>query len=87
MGSKWSANTKRNYCPTIKLGLDREVDFDAMRELINVMTRMAKKNGGKLKYTIVSDNFIKPLGKTESRVTSKAWIEHDDHIHLEFFFP
>jgi len=85
-GLKWSANTRKNYCPTLSFPLKREVDFSALRDLVNVMSKTARKKGGRLRYVIVSEAFKKPLGKTDSHLTSKAWIEHDDHIHLEFAF-
>ena len=75
-------------CPDIAFSSDKEVDFAALAALITELGRQARQRGGALRFVIVDSSFVDPLREAgvRLRLTSRAWIEHDDHIHVEFTF-
>lgn len=86
-GIKW--DTKKdmfNPCPTIPWKSKKEVDFDTMTIMIKTLKKHAKNNGGSIKFVIVDSSFKKKLKDVGVTLTDRAWIEHDDHIHVEFSF-
>jgi penicillin-insensitive murein endopeptidase len=88
-GLKWDAPSTSKYpklCPTIPIKSEKEVDFDVMRDMIVELQRAAKKNGGRLAFVIVAPSFVPHLQGLGVRLSTKASLVHDDHIHVEFVF-
>ena len=67
---------------------DKEVDFAAMADLINELNGQARARGGSIAFVIVDPSFVDPLraAGARARLSTRAWIAHDDHIHVEFRF-
>lgn len=86
-GLGWDATSGPRLCPTLAIDSDKEVDFDRLRRLLQELDREARGRGGRLRIVIVDPSFIAPLAGVGVPLTSRAWIAHDDHVHVEFRFP
>ena len=73
-------------CPTIPMDSEKEVDFDVLRKMITELKRSAKKEGGSIAFVIVAPSFVPHLKGLGVRLSTKASLIHDDHIHVEFRF-
>ena len=88
-GLKWDAPPTSNYprmCPTIPIKSEKEVDFEVLRKMITELKRSAKREGGTIAFVIVAPSFVPHLKGLGVRLSTKASLVHDDHIHVEFHF-
>ena len=88
-GLKWDAPSTSKYpkmCPTIPMNSEKEVDFQVMRQMITELKKAAKKEGGTIAFVIVSPSFVPHLKGIGVKLSTKASLVHDDHIHVEFRF-
>ena len=88
-GLKWDAPSTSKYphmCPTIPIDSDKEVDFDALRKMITQLKKSAKNQGGTIAFVIVAPSFVPHLKGLGVRLSTKASLVHDDHIHVDFHF-
>ena len=89
-GKKWEVYSKkpkarRQYCPTTQQDLGLEVDFEAMRDMIIGLRDAARTHNTRLVSVILDASFIKKVGPIKGvKLTSKAWIRHDEHLHFSF---
>lgn len=87
-GLQWDADSGPSVCPDVSFSSNKEVDFPAMASLIGELDREARARGGSIAFVIVDPSFVDPL-RAEGvpvRLSTRAWIAHDDHIHVEFRF-
>ena len=73
-------------CRVLPLPSRKEVDFDAMRALIIEMEAQARSRGGRITKVYIDPSFERSLRGVGVVLKTKPWIQHDDHIHLEFWF-
>ena len=88
-GLRWDAPSTSNYphlCPTIPISSKKEVDFDVLRDMLIQLKRSAKKEGGTIAFVIVAPSFVPHLKGLGVRLSTKASLVHDDHIHVDFRF-
>jgi len=74
-------------CPTLSVPSALEVDFEATAAMLEALDRAARERGGKIRKVIVDPSFVDRLHPLDLPITSQAWIDHDDHIHIDFSFP
>lgn len=88
-GLAWDISTDEvlNPCLSIDMDSEKEVDFERLSDLLMALDGEARSRGGKIRYVIVDPSFVDPLSDVGVRLTTRSWIEHDDHIHVEFYFP
>jgi penicillin-insensitive murein endopeptidase len=70
---------------SMQIPLRREVDFDALRDLVLQLHEQASAHGLKVADIIVADSFL-PFLKGIPKVRGGSWTRHDDHIHVEFVY-
>ena len=88
-GYGWDVSSTSTYpklCPKISVESEKEVDFEMLKMLIQELSRVAKLNGGSVRYVIVAPSFVLPLKGVGKPLSTKSKIVHDDHIHVEFSF-
>ena len=88
-GLKWDAPSTSKYphlCPTIPIESQQEVDFEVLREMLTELKRTAKSEGGSIAFVIVAPAFVPHLQGLGVRLSTRASLVHDDHIHVEFHF-
>ena len=88
-GLKWDAPSTSKYptlCPTIPIESKIEVDFDMLRKMITELNLTAKQEGGSVAFVIVAPAFVPHLKGLGVRLSTRASLVHDDHIHVEFQF-
>ena len=88
-GVKWDVTKNSKYphlCPTIPWTSDKEVDFEVMRSMILELKKEAKQLGGKISFVIVAPSFVPHLKGLGVKISTRASLTHDDHIHVEFLF-
>ena len=87
-GMGWDSETSPRACPDIRFESDKEVDFVALTRLIDELDQQARSRGGSIEFVIVDPSFVEPLRTAGVRVrlSTRAWIAHDDHVHVEFRF-
>jgi len=88
-GMAWDVSSDKgpSVCPNIDFESTKEVDFETLAVLLEELDAEARSRGGKIRYVIVDPSFVEPLADTGVRLSTRSWIEHDDHIHVEFSFP
>jgi penicillin-insensitive murein endopeptidase len=88
-GLAWDVSSEGNFSPCLSIDLesDKEVDFGRLSDLLVALDGEARSRGGKIRYVIVDPSFIDPLSGVGVPLSTRSWIEHDDHIHVEFSFP
>ena len=88
-GLKWDVSKNSKYphlCPTIPWKSDKEVDFDTLRQMILVLKKTAQQKGGTIAFVIVAPSFVPHLKGLGVKISTRASLVHDDHIHVDFRF-
>ena len=87
-GLAWDTASKSDskVCPEQRFDGRIEVDFEALIALLVELQKTAQQRGGNKRTVIVSPSFVEKLDDLRIPLSTKAWIEHDDHIHVEFTF-
>ena len=69
---------------------DLQLDFDALAVLLSTIEAVARRHEAPLKQVILAPEFRPLLFKADPRLRAlpflkgKAWVRHDEHIHLDF---
>ncbi|MGK0360510.1 MAG: penicillin-insensitive murein endopeptidase [Bradymonadia bacterium] len=75
--------------PTGRLG-DLSLDFDALAALLTTIDAVARRHKAPLARVILAPEFRGRLFKKAPKLrrlpfmTGKAWVRHDEHIHVDF---
>lgn len=87
-GMRWDVRSGPRVCPDVSFSSDKEVDFASLASLIEALDTEARARGGAIAFVIVDPSFVDPLREAGVRVrlSTRAWIAHDDHVHVEFRF-